>query len=303
MSDAADHEFAIDSYVPESWQNHHIAQLSRWHQGHLIERPGLTWIGPVVDDPITGLPGLVEPETNMAWDAVLLPEIEARYGIVCSQTCDIGGEGPGRRHPFIQISPVVNLEHLASDKQTSIRRHEQTHYVALTAAGLGTGFWVADLRLSVPLSKALLLDREPLPAFATYQDEMAFSEHLASRLRRPALHSMLSEDLPQSLDAFIKNQTRAVEGLDWKENVAQIRLLTTDDRLREQEVTIIVLGRQDFEHIHKCIWRRWYNQNRRKFPGFRIQPLMFSTMMKLPALYYFNSVPLRIKSLGLPPSW
>ena len=43
------------------------------------------------------------------------------YGIVISQTCDVAASGPGRRHPTVQVSPVIDLVDRKDDQDECSR--------------------------------------------------------------------------------------------------------------------------------------------------------------------------------------
>ena len=111
-------------------------------------------------------PELVDEITDVdapPWDegglVVIQLEGSIPYGVVTSQTCDIAATGPGCHHPTVQVSPVVAVE-IDAGTLGNIRRFRMKAHALMTAADLD-GTYVADLRISLPVSKAVLV-AEPM---------------------------------------------------------------------------------------------------------------------------------------------
>jgi len=128
--------------------------------------------------------------------------------MLVSQTCDVGATGTGGKHPFVEIASVFRRNDCDQGERRDIEQFKSTYQVALTQPP-EDGFRVADLRLVMPISKALLAAYDPLPGFASSKDLLNLAEALARKRRRPALHEALSEDLPKSLDAYVKEKAKA----------------------------------------------------------------------------------------------
>src|SRR5206468_2164638 len=86
------------------------------------------------------------------------------WAVITSQTCDVVASGPGGRHPTVQVSPLVNLDGADPNKITGIRRNMNVDSVLVPDVP-GGGTWAADLRISLPVSKAVLLQQSRIPGF------------------------------------------------------------------------------------------------------------------------------------------
>lgn len=266
--------FSVDGIVDgEGWPEHAEA-LSRWKQGHLLTDVPLTWIAPPGEDALTGLTQS-EAETGPLWwkdtfDAIICSQTcdigsgppggwhptvlvaplvhqdglrsnsrrnlaaqgklgylvqvlpaqhEARQRLIAAVS---NGTGPGASDTAGTASDTVSLESLSTVTQTP-RGHR----------------WYADLRLLVPVSKALLLDRDPVEGFVNERESLAFSEQLAQKFRRPALHEALSEELPDVIEDFVRNTGSSKQCFA---KVEQVRLLITEgDRLNPTRGQLLVL--------------------------------------------------------------
>ncbi len=194
-----------DELLPTPWPADIAVRRDQWQTGQLLPRPVLSWVGAAGADPITGAP----PGDTDAydWEPIANPDLSTPFGMVVSQTCDIPATGPGKRHPFVDISPLYRRNDLDYGQRKGIRQFKTNHLVALTRPP-EDGFWIVDLRLTMPASKALLAAHQPLPAFADPQDVLNLTEALARKRRRPALRDVLSEALPRSLDDYASEVSR-----------------------------------------------------------------------------------------------
>lgn len=304
MSDAPLRSYlSVDDYLPHPWNKEAVDRLDKWQQGDLIEYGGFTWIGPAGEDTVTGE---IQPTDVLPWAPIYAPDLASRYAVVCSQTCDVGGDGPGARHPFVQVAPVVDLSGWDMARQRQVRRFEHAHLVALTGTRLEPGFWVADLRLSVPVSKTFLIGAEPIAGFETEPDRLSFAEALALRLRRPALNSVLSEGLPTSLNRYLKARQKSSPGdTAWCDQVSQVRILVSANRLQLETVTILVVEDVPLGAAHEDVWRSWLRENRKVFAdkGLTIDKILFGTLDSYTARLYRDSLPMRLTALATAPTW
>lgn len=299
-SNADDDELigGIDELLPELWPEPVADALALWKQGDLLESPGITWLGPQGSDTVA--------PTDLEWDWAPVTagerSLRAPYGVICSQTCDIAADGPGRRHPFVEISPVFNGSGYSSTQRIQIQEFGMPHLIALTHAP-DDDFWVVDLRLTVPISKGLLANREPRPAFSSEEDRLNFAEALAARHRRPAVSALISESLPGSLEQHIKNNRTAPP--EWYLNVAQLRIQLAGDRLDPTAATVYVVGKIPLEATQIALWRTWTKLGKTLLSADRIKldPLLFVTLDTMTARQYSASMPIRVPSLGRPPRW
>ena len=57
------------------------------------------------------------------------------------------------------------------------------------------GEWAADLRISLPVSKAVLLRQSRVHGFREQHQTLEFAERVAAKTRRPALHDAIADGL------------------------------------------------------------------------------------------------------------
>jgi hypothetical protein len=270
-----------------------------WRQGDVIERPGISWLGPAGLDPVTGM-----TDGQWSYEPVADPDLIVPFGVIASQTCDIGADGPGAKHPFVEIHPVVNMSEVDAGRRSQIERFEMRYLVALTQPP-APGFWVADLRLVLCVSKAQLIGTTALPGFATENDRLAFAEALARKKRRPALHDVLSYDLPKMLNDHVAERNRALRPRDWYLEVEQVRLQVTGDRLGPDTVSLIFVCEVDMPVEHRAEWREASKVLKRRLrsAGFHLGAMTFTTLDKMSGRLYRDTVALDVAALGRPPQW
>ena len=215
-----------------TWSREQIKALDEWRQGDLLTCPSLAWS--TTAEPMDPVTGQSTPEGGVVpWPGAL-----PKYVIVTTQTCDIGGKGPGGRQPFVQVSPVVKLVDTTKEQWQELTSGQLADRVGLTGKKLRAQ-WAADLRISFPLSKAALIDGTPLRGFATTVEAVEFGDHMARRASRPALHDFLIDVVRAEIDNSVKASQKRDTG--WWSKVDEVRLLVEGDVLEPKKVSIVVL--------------------------------------------------------------
>ncbi|MGH8940326.1 MAG: hypothetical protein ACRDV2_13410, partial [Actinomycetes bacterium] len=167
----------------------------------------------------------------------------------------------------------------------------------------GAGFYVVDLRLSMPVSKGVLLERTPVDGWADEIDRIEFAEAVARKVRRPALHDVISNDVKDSLNTYIGSTSKNAP--EWREKVLQVRLRVNGDRLRPTSVSLLICCDVKLTTEEKAIWRGWQKQGKRILAkaGIGLDPQLIQTLDEMNARIYQDSVPLHLPALGRPPAW
>ncbi|MBB2923197.1 hypothetical protein [Cellulomonas cellasea] len=293
---------------------------------------GLFWAGTDDDDPITGLS--VPASGGHQWPVVpwdgLGAEVstdtapsgsgndadtgghpekpggwEGSWSILTSQTCDIVATGPGQRHPTVQVCPLLRLDdHLDKGQIAEINRGSRVDLITVPDVP-GGGNWAADLRISVPVSKGVLLRQDPVHGFTTPEDSQQFAERVAAKYRRPALHDEISGDLVTGLRDLVA-EARESEAL-WPDVIEQFRLLVLDgDRLTPRSVRVLViLFRPGITAEDASPLREWRKREKKRLlrHGIALAPLDFVAVSNLTVTEYRASDPLRVPELGQPAYW
>lgn len=293
----------VDELLPTAWPAYIAQGLAVWRTGHLVSDPVFSWAGPAAADPVTDADA--GGEHSYDWEPVADPGLTVPYGLVVSQTCDIVATGPGAKHPFVDVVPVFRADRYLSSRK-EIEQFKRNYLVALTAPP-ADGFWVADLRLTMPVSKTLLAARTPLPGFAAEDDLLNLAEAVARKRRRPALHDVLSETLPRSLDDYADEQakTKPPAPPGWLEKVDQVRLRETNGRLQPDDAQLWVLQQTSLDPAETQVWRGWHARGERllRKAGIGLLSTQFTDLDRMSARLYSETVPVAVKALGRPPTW
>ncbi|MFF4059251.1 hypothetical protein ACFYZ8_21255 [Streptomyces sp. NPDC001668] len=186
---------------------------------------------------------------------------------------------------------------------TEIKTHQVQHYVYLTAPP-EPGDWSVDLRISLPVSKQLLMGRTPKPGFLLEADALDFAEHVAHRIRRPALHDAITTGMTKAIGAHIKS-TRKNEP-EWWHKVEQIRVLMEPERLRPRSVRLVIIQLETLTREERNVWNDWrksFAKVLRKEHGIQLQQITFTNLDSMKARLYASTIPLRIRELQRAPIW
>lgn len=310
-------------YVPGTLRLPTVSDgLAEWRQGDLLRGVGLFWAGTEDDDELTGL--AVPPSAGQQWPVVAWdgqpaaeenpapPSVEPTGGlelvpewsIITSQTCDIAAAGPGARHPVVQVSPLVNLDGVDPSKVTAIRRHANVDLTPVPKVP-GGGTWAADLRISLPVSKAVLLRQDRSHGFYDSAEALAFAERVAAKYRRPALHDELTGEFITGLSKAVTQGKKA--GQPWTDSIEQLRLLVTaGDKLSPKSVAVLAIMLEPLSLEERRPLQAWRNVERKrllKASDITLDPIRFRTLDTVSVRDYRASDWLRITELGQPAFW
>lgn len=204
----------IDEGLTDEWPREVVEAAARFQQGDLISEPPLAYAASL-KQAVWALTRQEADENEDDDDAVHLnldPADLPPYGIVVSQTCDIGETGRRGVQPWIEVCPVYDR---AADDQPP------EYLIPLDGIEAPEGhMWVADLRLTVPLEKGLLVGREPMDPFCgSEQKRIDFGVKLGERRARAALsdgvHIFITETL-RKRRSNNKSASRAVRSAVYK---------------------------------------------------------------------------------------
>lgn len=240
---------ALAQFTPTEWSLELRQGLDCWKQGHLVRDMPLAWAALPGVDVVTNLDS--GPSENPR--LIVQPDADLSWAIATSQTCDIAATGPGALHAFVQVSPVVTVDGMNQQKLESISRGEVVYLTLLRPPRL-EGTYVADLRISIPVSKSVLAGCEPEEAFDDEAGYLAFARQLALKAERPALHDFLSRDVR----TLIRNRiaaSRKSKDTSWWQQVHEVRVQARPTRLEPQQAELIVVGRSILTPAEKNEWK------------------------------------------------
>jgi hypothetical protein len=254
---------AVDDGIEKEWPTGVHDALGRFRQGHLIADPPLAFHG-IASSPLWTPPDVQRPAADGPVDLAGYP-----YAIITTQTCNIAERPPGGVQPWIQISPVYELAE-GEDRRDRIYLHP------LTAAGLGSDRWVADLRLEVPVEKGILLEREPVDAFADEDGAIQFAEMLGRQRDRAALHDVINKSLYGTWRRKRANNKKRARPVF--ESIHMVGLLVEEGtRLEPIAVELHLVGRDGpIPDEHQKWLNEWWDVAREKAeqenPALRLLP-------------------------------
>jgi hypothetical protein len=305
VADGIDNIFTLRSLSREDVS----AALDGWRQGDIVSGVRFFWADSEGNDPISDLH--IDAPADGGWNVTRWAQEgvgispDADLGVITSQTCDIGATGPGARHPTVQVSPLVRLAHLGTDRGEAIRKNRANDMVLIP--DVGSDEWAADLRISFPVSKSVLIAGTPRRGFVSQEEARAFAERVAAKTRRPAVHDAISEHLVDELDSFVKRERTA--GAGWVDRVEQFRVqVSKGSRLEPQSVGLLVIVLDGpLDPADQAPLRAWWTRERKQFiraaDGAILVPLRFLQLDKIKVVDYRESVPLRIQNLGRRTFW
>lgn len=167
-------DFGRGTERPDGAKGH----LNRFRQGHIIEDIPVVYVGST-NNAHWRAGTFLSNESNPARGVNVSIEegFPLRHALILSQGCDIQ-----KPHAWISVAPVYNaLDRLDKGEIGNIRSGRTQHLLALAPPWATEGtFMVADLRLSVPVEKTVLLDREPLEAYTDASDYINVGIRLAT---------------------------------------------------------------------------------------------------------------------------
>jgi hypothetical protein len=215
----------IDDGLEYPWPEPVRQAIERFLQGHLIAEPPFFYAADL-RHPVWRTTRLVAdqtPEPDRGEDFVdLAPGNSPPYGIITTQSCDLSEERRDPRQPWLAVAPVYTVP-------SESRLRDRDYVFELAPPELEDELWVADVRVEVPLEKSLLVDREPIEAFADEAGYIAFANFLARRRGRPALASVFHE-LLSATTRTLKNERSANRSLARRarQNVYKLMLAIED---------------------------------------------------------------------------
>jgi hypothetical protein len=213
----------IDDKIPPSWPEEVRDAALAFRQGHVVDTPPFFYFRSSAH-PVWQL--ILDPEDD-GGDAALVeldPTDGPPFGLITSHTCDLVEAGK-LMQPWLSVAPVYDYtSRLKPGQERQIEQGRFGHLVRLTAGWLPAGFWVADLRIEVPIEKGWLVGREPRPGFANLSEYQVLALRLGMRRSRPALSDALHAQLVGPLRAWLGDK-----GAAYQDQVESLRLLIPGD--------------------------------------------------------------------------
>lgn len=245
----------IDNWLPKNgWPPDVVATMRRFRQGHIIPWNSFAY-GAAFRNPVCSHTSAVADSDALGYVKV---EDAWPYVIIISQTCDVCEDGKKNpRMPWISASPVYDiLPYLRPGQANQIRANGFGYLVPLTHPRFihSDALWVADLSLSFPLEKSVLVGHSAIDGFAADEDFAYFADKLASRCNRPALDNRVRQYVVGPLGEAL------AEGVISHEPIREIRILCNNwDRADRVQLSIIVHDTADIETVEQQLFA-WHQK-------------------------------------------
>jgi hypothetical protein len=144
-------------------------------------------------------------------------EYRPPYGVITSQTCDIGEVGfrPPVR-PWVMLAPVFDMSDLSSPiKKAIVSDRHSKFLIHLPAIPAPQGeFWVADLRIEMPVEKSALVGVDTFRSFDDDRQQNSIGQRVADLRSRPAWAESMGE-ITRRLTQYL-TETRSVDRDLWE---------------------------------------------------------------------------------------
>lgn len=286
----------VDDLLPESWTPEVLDALGLWRQGHLLPIEKGVWLAPAgIDDQVTGDSA---PGTQGALRARSDDFGDTGYMAVVSQTCDIA-DGPGRKHPFVQACPVRDISGFRWQLIQQIKDRHVNDYVWLSQPPVDGAVWAADLRVTVPVSKGVLLTVSPVQGFADDEDELQLGHRLGGKLMRPAIHDALAGPVFAALRNCLSRSKKS-QTWTWCDEVEQLRLeILEGTALMPKRVRLLVLTDTKFGASERKVLREEWKAHKHsiKAAGIEWTGASFMTLDACSVKQYRESIAIDIPTL------
>jgi len=257
------HPLAIDAGLPErpeAWPSGALAALRHFVQGDVVEAPPFFYFADP-SRPVWARTHAYAADSEGPEVIEMSAGAGPPYGVINTQTCDIGEEDADRPiRPWVQISPVYDRSgDLDSGWRRKLRRDEGPRYLMHLPALTG-GFWVADFRIEVPVEKGWLATRRRLDGFADEAAQRRVGERIAMLRSRPAFAGSFVDLVQRPLVAALKGLRATNRDLyDRMDSQVDEVAVELDSLLdpHDARITLLVEG-----HVDQDVddwWHEWWD--------------------------------------------
>ncbi|MCB2413245.1 hypothetical protein LGT39_10365 [Demequina sp. TTPB684] len=298
----------IDGRLPASgdeWPAGLRETLAAFEQGHLVAGvPFFYFSHPEL--PIFARMG--EVGDGLVWHAE-----EFSYGAIVSQTCDLREEGRKQpRRAWIHVCPVYRADVPGSGIDKSMQGHVKAgrvDYLMEVPSLEQEGFWVADLRLVVPIEKSWLLGKTPIDGFADEAGRRSIGERFAAIHNKPAFDdrfvSTVQTPLLEQLRALAKADDARYEAVTKDVWAVAVR----NDRLVEMSmdaVQVFVLSHEQLSNEAQEFWIEQsedWSESALRSNDQHLMPVRFEVLTELSAADFLSLQVVPLRGMTPHPLW
>lgn len=256
----------IDDGLPadrEAWPPDLLEHLKAFSQGDVVERPPFLYHADLANPVWRRTLDYVEAGFADPQEAVLANEDSTPpFGVVTTQTCDISEEDAGHpSKPWIQLAPVFDGSATINSgfRRLLADRRGPRHLFHLPGVP-ADGFWVADLRIEIPVEKGWLLGRQPIRVLADARSRAQFSEMLGRIRTRPAFAGAFVETVQRPLVERLRDQKTAdaehFARLDEQVIEARVQM---DDPLAPKVAQVVFITDTEIDDQTRAWFDQWWD--------------------------------------------
>jgi len=281
----------IDAGLPSEragWPPGVLDALRQFRQGDIIDAPPWFYFA----DPRAPAFAATSAADLDGPDVVILDDF-CPYGVLTTQTCDIGEEDSSRPvRPFAHVAPVYDGTDVFDGSIRKLLAKGKGSMYLLHLPALKGGFWVADLRLEVPIEKGWLASQDRKPGFPDEHGAERFGQRLVRIRERPAFGRKFVDTVHRPLTEAIRELKRhdREQWLRLVDNVDQVRAVA-DSRLNPSVAELIVLNDERIPGDIAEWFHQWWDEINpgALAAGIQLQRLRTATYSELSAAEYLAS--------------
>ncbi len=289
----------VDDGLPDSaegWPEGLLEKLTHVSQGDVIGSMPLIYLAapetPVwartrdYSDDFKGIIPVVSDEAE-----------NPRYFMVTSQTCDIvesAGERPN--YPWVQAAPVFDMSGSLNSGQKKLLKKRGWRRWLWHLPALEGGFWVADLRIEVPIEKGTLAPCEVISGHTDEDDRRSLGHRLASRRSRPAFADPFVSAVQAPLVSRLRDLSKSDEELYAAMDPAVGVYVAMDNHLKPKVARIVLICDEAPPTSVVEWWNAWWDDAHQAADeiGLALLPLEFreASAMTLKEFRQYTLMPL-----------
>lgn len=200
----------------DDWPHEVLTAAARFACGDVVEEPPYFYVA----EPryaVLEMTKRYDDGTSCGPEIIDANEIAAPFGVITSQTCDVGEidfDPPSK--PFVSVAPVFNGEEVLPPEILSLLRKGRQIQAWMHLPALSDyepGVWVADFRIEMPIEKSWLVGREPIKGFRTEAAARAIPRAIAEIRNRPAWADVVGKSVQSVLHDQLKSLKADNRGL------------------------------------------------------------------------------------------
>lgn len=280
----------IDAGLPQSrseWPDGILDELRKFTQGDLVALPPIGYFAdptsPIWEASRVFANELITNNEPPQGDFIYFPDrVRPPYGMITTQTCDLVEEDSSKpRWPWIQLVPVYDMAMDLNSGQKGDLKKGKGRYHQLHIPALEPGFYVADLRLSLPVEKGWLAKQERIDGFSTEELRQRVADRLALLAGRPAFAGSFVSTIQGPLISEFKTlKTKNREAFDRLDDAVAEVGVKLDKRLDPSNVQVVVICNTQLTKDQLDWWNSWHDACRQKAAevGIALQALDFKLL-------------------------